>query len=112
QAKLNHHFQNRWIIVIEAEPYSRFSLSSASSGLKGNKTPLQSNSHCAGIEAATESESEDQNSLRLDWEAVPSLPIRHEIINSHLLPEAGQQQSTIAMRLCKFETCVNEADQK
>uniref|UniRef100_A0A240SX83 Beclin 1-associated autophagy-related key regulator n=1 Tax=Glossina pallidipes TaxID=7398 RepID=A0A240SX83_GLOPL len=49
-----------------------------------------------GIETATESESEDENSLRLDWEAVPSLPTQHEIINSNLMPATGQQQSTIA----------------
>uniref|UniRef100_A0A1A9W7C8 Beclin 1-associated autophagy-related key regulator n=1 Tax=Glossina brevipalpis TaxID=37001 RepID=A0A1A9W7C8_9MUSC len=46
-----------------------------------------------GIETATESESEDENSLRLDWESVEA---QHEIINSNLLPATGQQQSTIA----------------
>ncbi|KAM7364534.1 autophagy related protein 14 isoform 1-T1 [Cochliomyia hominivorax] len=51
-----------------------------------------------GIETATESESEDENSLRLDWEAVPSLPTQHELINTNLMPTATgpQQQSTIA----------------
>ncbi|XP_037951515.1 beclin 1-associated autophagy-related key regulator [Teleopsis dalmanni] len=42
-----------------------------------------------GIE--TESESEDENSLRLDWEALPSLPPQPE--NSNLMPTG--QQSTI-----------------
>lgn len=39
----------------------------------------------------------DENSLRLDWEAVPSLPTQHEL-NTNLMPTAPgpQQQSTIA----------------
>lgn len=44
-----------------------------------------------GIE--TESESEDENSLRLDWEAVSSLPSNQEISAPHLLP---QNQQSIA----------------
>ncbi|XP_013118429.1 beclin 1-associated autophagy-related key regulator [Stomoxys calcitrans] len=49
------------------------------------------------IETATESESEDENSLRLDWEAVPNLPTQHDA--NLMIPVAGQQQqqqSTIA----------------
>ncbi|XP_055849333.1 beclin 1-associated autophagy-related key regulator [Episyrphus balteatus] len=45
-----------------------------------------------GIE--TESESEDENSLRLDWEAVSSLPTQ-EIAPPHLLPP-NQQTTSIA----------------
>ncbi|XP_005185860.2 beclin 1-associated autophagy-related key regulator [Musca domestica] len=52
------------------------------------------------IETATESESEDENSFRLDWEDVPNLPTQHDIINTNLIttPATGQQQqqSTIA----------------
>ncbi|XP_061387131.1 beclin 1-associated autophagy-related key regulator [Musca vetustissima] len=52
------------------------------------------------IETATESESEDENSFRLDWEDVPNLPTQHDIINTNLItPASGQQhqqQSTIA----------------
>ncbi|BFF92604.1 beclin 1-associated autophagy-related key regulator [Drosophila madeirensis] len=49
-----------------------------------------------GIETATESESEDENSLRLDWESVPSLTPQPELADPNLMP-AVAQQSTIAM---------------
>ncbi|XP_023169301.2 beclin 1-associated autophagy-related key regulator [Drosophila hydei] len=50
-----------------------------------------------GIETATESESEDESSLRLDWEAVPSVSVAQpELTESNLIP-AVAQQSTIAM---------------
>ncbi|KAH8346791.1 hypothetical protein KR084_011954 [Drosophila pseudotakahashii] len=48
-----------------------------------------------GIETATESESEDENSLRMDWEAVPSLTPQPELADPNLMPTANQQ-STIA----------------
>ncbi|XP_037707615.1 beclin 1-associated autophagy-related key regulator [Drosophila subpulchrella] len=48
-----------------------------------------------GIETATESESEDENSLRMDWEAVPSLTPQPELADPNLMP-AANQQSTIA----------------
>ncbi|KAH8306256.1 hypothetical protein KR018_005320 [Drosophila ironensis] len=48
-----------------------------------------------GIETATESESEDENSLRMDWEAVPSHTQQPELVEPNLMPAAGQQ-STIA----------------
>ncbi|XP_052839353.1 beclin 1-associated autophagy-related key regulator [Drosophila gunungcola] len=48
-----------------------------------------------GIETATESESEDENSLRMDWEAVPSLTPQPELADPSLMP-AANQQSTIA----------------
>ncbi|XP_055906508.1 beclin 1-associated autophagy-related key regulator [Eupeodes corollae] len=47
-----------------------------------------------GIETGTESESEDENSLRLDWEAVSSLPTQ-EIAPSNMLPQ-NQQTTSIA----------------
>ncbi|XP_064553180.1 beclin 1-associated autophagy-related key regulator [Drosophila montana] len=50
-----------------------------------------------GIETTTESESEDESSLRLDWEAVPSVSVSQpELTESNLIP-AVAQQSTIAM---------------
>ncbi|XP_068157222.1 beclin 1-associated autophagy-related key regulator [Drosophila tropicalis] len=63
-----------------------------------NNAPLMRSvdSLLIGIETATESESEDENSLRLDWEAVPSLTPQPELAEPNLMP-AGAQQSTIAM---------------
>ncbi|KAH8332504.1 hypothetical protein KR074_004287 [Drosophila pseudoananassae] len=48
-----------------------------------------------GIETATESESEDENSLRMDWEAVPNHTQQPELAEPNLMPASGQQ-STIA----------------
>ncbi|XP_034113142.1 beclin 1-associated autophagy-related key regulator [Drosophila albomicans] len=68
-----------------------------------NNAPLMKSvdSLLIGIETATESESEDESSLRLDWEAVPSVSSSatqqpEELQESHLIP-AVAQQSTIAM---------------
>ncbi|XP_030369880.1 beclin 1-associated autophagy-related key regulator [Scaptodrosophila lebanonensis] len=63
-----------------------------------NNAPLMKSvdSLLIGIETATESESEDENSLRLDWEAVPSLAAQPDLSESNLIPAAAQQ-STIAM---------------
>ncbi|XP_054725654.1 beclin 1-associated autophagy-related key regulator [Anastrepha obliqua] len=48
-----------------------------------------------GIETATESESEDDNSLRLDWEAVPNFPEEPEINESDLVANVAAQQSSL-----------------
>ncbi|XP_017474647.1 PREDICTED: beclin 1-associated autophagy-related key regulator [Rhagoletis zephyria] len=48
-----------------------------------------------GIETATESESEEENSLRLDWESVPNFPDEPEISESDLIATAAAQQSSI-----------------
>ncbi|EDW53316.1 GM12766 [Drosophila sechellia] len=62
-----------------------------------NNAPLMKSvdSLLIGIETATESESEDENSLRMDWEAVPSLTPQPELADPNLIP-AANQQSTIA----------------
>ncbi|KAH8310330.1 hypothetical protein KR044_000774 [Drosophila immigrans] len=68
-----------------------------------NNAPLMKSvdSLLIGIETATESESEDESSLRLDWEAVPSVSSSvtqpEEMQESHTIIPAVAQQSTIAM---------------
>ncbi|XP_067617272.1 beclin 1-associated autophagy-related key regulator [Eurosta solidaginis] len=49
-----------------------------------------------GIETATESESEDENSLRLDWESVPNFPVEPEVNETDLIANSSVQQSSIA----------------
>ncbi|CAD6995074.1 beclin 1-associated autophagy-related key regulator [Ceratitis capitata] len=48
-----------------------------------------------GIETATESESEDENSLRSGWEAVSNFPEEPDIGESDLVPDVAAQQSSI-----------------
>nr|XP_014086807.1 beclin 1-associated autophagy-related key regulator [Bactrocera oleae] len=49
-----------------------------------------------GIETATESESEDENSLRSGWEAVPNFPNEQDIDDSDLVRNVAAQQSSLA----------------
>lgn len=49
-----------------------------------------------GIETTTESESEDENSLRSGWEAVPNFPNEQDIDDSDLVRNVTAQQSSLA----------------
>ncbi|XP_011193797.1 beclin 1-associated autophagy-related key regulator [Zeugodacus cucurbitae] len=49
-----------------------------------------------GIETATESESEDENSLRSGWEAVPNFPNGQDIDDTDLVVNVAAQQTSLA----------------
>lgn len=86
------------ILDLERSDLGRFGF------LDVNNAPLMKSvdSLLIGIETATESESEDESSLRLDWESVPSVSVSQpELTESNLIP-AVAQQSTIAMVANKF----------
>ncbi|XP_075146847.1 autophagy related protein 14 [Haematobia irritans] len=85
--KENHTLENLLILLDpEKSDLGRYGFQEV-----GNAPHMKSiDSLLTYIETATESESEDENSLRLDWEAVPNLPTQHD--PNLITPMIGQQQ--------------------